>query len=657
MSKPIIQASVAMLASCAAIVVSAAGVTDGLVFDLGLSGTFVPSNSATFGSVFDAAHWSAATRPIATHANAYSATGEEGEIVPQPVAITEETVTAAAYMTQPWTQKCLTFPFNMTAGDGSVSNIFPSLVAMPIIDTGDRQPFTVFIRFRWDGNYRGSRPIVIVDNARRDKDMGYFGWGLQIYASAAAQTEDIASISTIRVLVRGANHDHSLGTSVPRGGWVDLAVSFSDNGDGASTTVNVRSHVVKSDLTDSIYSATQGTINKTVAYFRDAHGKTRNPLVLGGQPEFVYSSGTAGWLPSTGYSPWGNALPGTTFCGSIAALRVYNRVLSADEVKSLFWDASGIEVSAGSRNGSSAEFGTAADADLAEEFDPTAQPAWKMRGELTAENPTLKLKFPLNEEEAGLPRYLTVFPVHSGTGAQVPVKLSVNDSVVGTLDLAGNGPVDFPIRKNRVTRDAGGKIKLELTRVGDLTGTLGIDALQFGGSWAFGKADGKYNDWCFLSVAPTSTSTEVPRSLPSPVGAPHGRKFLWDRTRSVNRNGTGYDHPAETILFSLPTSAASQPTTYEVKLQNPSISSLCVLDFYLNGELFRSETGLSAANWIKLDIPSNTLSDGLNTLTISNASPSSAVGSGNTYNNLFFDCHRFTVQNPPSLQGMTVIIR
>lgn len=645
-----------LLAVCASFASFAGKVTDGLIFDLGLDGTFDPTNSATFGSVFDAAHWSAATRPIATSANGYLVTGEVGEIVPQPVAITEETVTAAAYMNQPWTQKCLTFPFNMTAGDGSVSNIFPSLVAMPIIDTGDRQPFTVFIRFRWDGNYRGSRPIVIVDNARRDKDMGYFGWGLQIYASAAAQTEDIASISTIRVLVRGANHDHSLGTTVPRGGWVDLAVSFSDNGDGASTTVNVRSNVIKNDLTDSIYSASQGTINKTVAYFRDSHGRTRNPLVLGGQSEFVYSSGTAGWLPSTGYAPWGNAIPGTTFCGSIAALRVYNRVLSADEVKSLFWDASGVEVSVGSRNGSSAEFGTAADADLAEESDPTAQPAWKMRGELTAEHPTLKLKFPLNEEEVGLPRYLTVLPVHNGTGERVPVSLSVNGFDIGTMDLAGTSPVDFPIRANRMIRDAQGKISLELTRVGDLTGILGIDAIEFSGSWAFGKADGKYNDWCFLSVAPTSASTEVPRLLPSPVGALHGRKFLWDRTRSVNKSGTGYDHPAETILFSLPTSAASRPTTYEVKLQNPSISSLCVLDFYLNGELFRSETGLSSANWIKLEIPSNTLSDGLNTLTISNASPSSAVGSGNTYNNLFFDCHRFTIQNPPSLKGSIILL-
>ena len=109
MSKPTIKTSVAMLASCAAIVVSATGVTDGLIFDLGLEGSFIPTNSATFGSVFDAAHWSAATRPTATSANGYSVTGEEGEIVPQPVAITEETVTAAAYRTQPWTQKCLTF--------------------------------------------------------------------------------------------------------------------------------------------------------------------------------------------------------------------------------------------------------------------------------------------------------------------------------------------------------------------------------------------------------------------------------------------------------------------------------------------------------------------------------------------------------------------
>ena len=117
-----------LLAVCASFAAFAGKVTDGLIFDLGLEGSFDPTNSATFGSVFDAAHWSAATRPIATSANGYVVTGAEGEIVPQPVAITEETVTTAAYKTQPWTQKCLTFPFNMTAGDGSVSNIFPSLV-------------------------------------------------------------------------------------------------------------------------------------------------------------------------------------------------------------------------------------------------------------------------------------------------------------------------------------------------------------------------------------------------------------------------------------------------------------------------------------------------------------------------------------------------
>ena len=654
MSKIIKLASVVALVSCASFVARSGDVTDDLLFDLGLSGTFTPSDASTFGSVFDAAHWSAATRPIVTSANAYQVTGELGEIVPQPIAITEETVTSATFKTQPWTQKCLTFPKNMTAGDGVVSNIFPSLVAMPAIDTGDRQPFTVFLRFRWDGNSRGVREQFIVDNARRDKDQGFRGWGIGAFFSNSGTSADVDKLTSVRVYVRGANSgEHTL--QAPKGSWVELAVAFQDNGDGASTTATVVSHVLNADGTSAFVSKSY-SINKTVEYFRNSQTKIiRNPLVLGGQCEYVYSSGTATWLPSTSTaSEFANIQPGSTFCGSIATFRVYGRAFSVEEMSSLFWDAAGAEIAIGSTNSSSEEFASDSDADAASVYDPTTQPAWRMRGELTAAHPTLTLQFPLKEEEVGLPRYLTVVPVHKGTGERVPVRLSVNDIEIGTLNVAGNAPVDFPIRKNRVTRTADGKIKLELTRIDDLTGTLGIDALQFGGSWAFGKADGQRTDWCFLQT--TTTPPETPQTLSSWIGVPQGRKFLWDTIRSVHKDGKSYSYPAETIHLSLPASAVSLPATYEVKFSTVSANS--VIDFYLNGAKFgESLTGLSAANWVKLDIPADTFVTGLNTLTISNASPVTAIITGNTYDNVRFDAHRFTVQNPRSLQGMMLIFR
>ena len=637
------------------------GYVDGMVFDLKLAGPVTPGDASTYGNICNGMRWSASDTGKATAMTSYNG-GESAFGVPAPIAVSNQTFALPAYHWTNQTDAALAFPAPVSVVEGPEgafeTKYFSGGVTMPAVVLGSNVTFHV--RFRWDGNLRDSYEQVIIDHARGSDS----GFGFRMYHSTEALTKDRTS-TNFRLYVGGGNHNFY--TTITKGRWYDFVcvMKYCDDLAGFDPLTQVTCYLCSSDKEDgSTTHVTQVTSFSATGSEKNYVGKFPfTALNSKGQPtgKILLGHGTESYHAAHGWQT-SNSTVGQGFRGAISKLRIFNRALSVNEVWALTKEADGAQVSAGSENGSADEFGAGEAADIAEVFEPMTMPISRMRGALDAAHPSLTFKYPIHAEEVGNVkgdyRVLRVVPILEGTGASVPVEATVNGVRVGTFDFARPSECEIGLRKNVMTRDADGNVTVTLKRVGDLTGTLKIDAFKVSGAWAVGAADGTYiYDWSYRAYDKLVGSHETywPNEYPT-LGGPWNIAFLPNSMNGMKNEGKGTTHyyPAEKISFDIPPSVVQLPSRYELCVQGASYNHTTV-DLYLNGvRKVQNAMPTKKGDMIGMDIAPGELNPGLNTIVISNSTYNLGAGLPQ-YATLTVDYHRFRVTPPPP--GMVIILR
>ena len=248
------------------------------------------------------------------------------------------------------------------------------------------------------------------------------------------------------------------------------------------------------DIAYTISTLTNGLDRLTVTVADAKHGirqwtgtmptsqaqKTGTVLALNGENDFrdwtVYRD-AAGAIPNV------NALK--IFPGAINQIAIWKRALSTDEIAAAFGDPRAV-FGAGSKDGTSAEFATAAEGS----YDYTVSDTWHdMAGTLDATHRTLTLRFTPPPNWNGMDQgfHLVVGDV---TGSDAQVSLAVNGARFGSKAVATGDDVWWIVKGGAVHA---GENVATLTLGG--TGSLAIDKLEMLGSWALvsGGAGGEFS--------------------------------------------------------------------------------------------------------------------------------------------------------------------
>ena len=646
MKKPLVGAVLSCLCGAAFAVNGAhEGLPDGAVFDLKLAGPVTPGDASTYGNVCNGMRWSAADTGKVTAMTSYN--GGESEFgVPAPIAVSNQTFALPAYHWTNQTDAVLSFPCPESVS-GDVTKYFSTGLTMPAVE-GLGSNVTYHIRFRWDGNLRESYEQILFDHAKGSTS----GFGLHLYHPAEGLTKDL-NATYFRAYVGGGNHNFY--SQIFKGRWYDFVcvmryrddiagsdpltqvtcyLCYADKDDGSTTHTSVATGVNSTTVTEGNY---RGKFPHTAT---DAKGKPVAGLLIGHSNESYHQP--HGWQAS-------NGTVGLGFRGAISKLRIFNRALALNEVWSLVKATDGAQVSAGSVNGSADEFGAGGATDIAEVYEPMTMPISRMRGALDAAHPSLTFRYPIHPEEVGGFRVLRVVPILEGTGASVPVAVSVNGVKAGTFDLAQEPKREIGIRGSLMTRDADGNVTVTLTRVGDLAGTLKIDAFKISGAWAFGVADGTYAyDWWHRNYDKlVGNQSQWLVNEFATLGGPWNIPFASGWMNGMKNEGTGSTlyYPMQNISFDVPPSVAARSARYELCVHGASYNHTTV-DLYLNGvRKVRNAMPAKKGEMIGMDIAPGELAAGLNTITVSNSTYNLGAGFSQ-YASLSVDYHRFRVTEP-----------
>ena len=234
--------------------------------------------------------------------------------------------------------------------------------------------------------------------------------------------------------------------------WCDLfVVSRNETIDGAEKAV--------SDIT--LYKANSGLAPSLVT-----GSYTNKPMVFSSSKTRV----TLGcYLTSNG---WAKKTNPRAFKGTIADVMMWDRALTAAEMAKVMagTGALGGEWQIGALNNSADEFG---DNDPADVFDVQTMPWSRMRKTLDASNPSLSIATTMTSSEHQMSRALTFTPIISG--ATAPVKVSLNGTDVGEIDLAATTSITLP---KELWRHDGIANTITVTRTAAASETILFDAIS-----------------------------------------------------------------------------------------------------------------------------------------------------------------------------------
>ena len=389
---------------------------------------------------------------------------------------------------------------------------------------------TFYMRFRWDGETPASTtsPVYVFQSGNALNGWQDTGVAITLDNITGRGTSTTNACVGYRVAKSGT---YFSGLTVKAGVWNDVFITYSQNEYNSACTVSA-------------------SVCKTPDRAND--GKDFNPPVLTSQSVVVnrvVAFDTTNLTIGGYHDSHNGATTSRSFRGLIADFMIWERALTDNEKIEIMAGQHGSKWTIGAANGSADEF---TDDNPAAVFEPLSMEWKRMRKTLTAANPTLTLKSPLAEYEAGKPVILSVIPILVGTGAEVPVTVSVNGVAAGTLDLAKER--NLIIERKYWTRDASGNVTVAITRT-DTTGTVAIDAITLSGSWqiapANGAADGMLGQQYASAMAFAGDSDVKHFAMSMSVGASHtnytfgvwvpegmgekcGWKFRTATTRPVN---------------------------------------------------------------------------------------------------------------------------
>lgn len=626
----VVSAKLILFASCVGSAgVWASGPRDGLVFDLGMDAV---EGAAQAGALCDKTTWSApGGKTTAVRVSTFAGGGE----APEPVSVTNASVILPFLWNATNNQPCLRFaqPTNhLDNGDGTVTtNIFPQSVSFPHAVASSN--VTVFIRFRPEYPAQPVYHHVIIDNGSANNR----GW--KINFRKADQYYFIVNVGgndnwlNYKAYILDSNASNS-----EMGFWCDVAFVFETQGNNTLVTPYTcrPGEYVRTGRGNNYYpsvgvSGSSFTITKPIILDKDGNGETTSPLTIGAPASTTNATG------------WVNLVSGENqgaFKGSIAKLQIFDRAFSADEVRSLFSDASGRAVFVGSVNGRADEFAAADDENVADPFLPATMDCRRMRKELTSAHPALTLKVPFAESDAGLLRVLSVTPLLEDLGSgSAEVRVDVNGSYVGKMDLAAKR--DLVIPGKFVTRAADGNVTIAVTRVGDTSGTIGIDAVSLGGSWSVGASAFQ------ISAALWNAGHGF-------FGTPYGG-YLFQTVFGLKDGGPLCYLPASTVSFDVPGFIAERyDSRFTFKCQSADVPNAAMIDWYVNG--VKGGSGpigpMVAGASYSVDFPAGTFTGGLNNVTVSNCTTGKLSAQ---YPAVGFSAYTFEVFNIPS--GTAIFMR
>ena len=466
---------------------------------------------------------------------------------------------------------------------------------------------TMFCRFRWDG-YPFPDPAVTKSQAFVATDSwdynGNTGYGFCINPSGSS--------SLLQVWVGNKNNSIKRNSStfgISSNEWYD--VMFRLTTDGTKTDVKMM-------------WGNRGTCeewNDTAEFATPLVANANGRLVIGSENN--YNTWVAFNKTETGPK---------SFNGRIAELKIWDRALDDDEAKAVFAEAWGETVALGAVNGSSDEFG----ADPQVVFDPATMNCGQMRKELTAGNPSLFIETAFKAEEDGIGKSILVTPVLVGAAA-CPVQLFVNGELEDEATLLNGTEAALRVRRRKWKANGLGRIALEIRRVGNLAGTLGIDALSFGGGWQLGKDDNGWTDFSAENGADAYANYYI--------GDLNVSNHL---RRAIFETGGSQSQTKVVLNTYVPASLTRVKAWLKFEFLNKKTgSATSPWTIKLNGATFWSND-LAKGDVVEIEIPAGTFRAGLNALAFSHDSPQASEWAG-------MDYYRLVFADKP--RGMTLLFR
>ena len=418
---------------------------------------------------------------------------------------------------------------------------------------------TIFLRFRWDGLVAQELEVPSGETkGRMAKYIGTvaqtiiaFGWSYASNTGWSLALNVDTSKNTGQMSIYCGNKSTNLGAvTVTPGAWQDMFFTIKPSGDSSVTVTQYAAN-------PSSATPTEGKNTGTLA----------NSLTFasGGAVSLQYGGQSAG----SGWAKIQTSPNGVTksWRGTIREVKIWNRELKDLERRQVVAGYYGAKWRIGAVNGSAAEFGVDGGADApAVSYDPDTMPWLKMRGALTAANPSLTVcgAWTPQDRAVALPRTLSITPIFDGTGdAPCPIEVRVNGALAASGNLKEEAGRNLFIPASFWQPDGSGNVSVSVTRTGSLTGTVLVDALELGGSWQVGYRDNSQSDmsknnlshdYYFAGDPVASNMNRTARHtqivdlrvhIPEWLAARHSFKYE-SRITGCAAN-TGYDYAAQTV--------------------------------------------------------------------------------------------------------------
>ena len=312
------------------------------------------------------------------------------------------------------------------------------------------------------------------------------------------------------------------------------------------------------------------------------------------------------------------------FCGSVRRMAVWNRALSAAEVREAFGRPRPDIVRIGAANGNADEFAS----DAAATATVDAMGSWRDLPASLRAGDMRNVTFSLSANETNMPQLLRIKTL-SGDGSGT-LRVSLNGTAVASKLIAAGQTFVATLPKKLFVSGAN---TLTLTRT-DAGGTaVDIDALAIGGSWQVGKDDRKTSEFTY--------------GVPLTMYDSYVNSYMWNRAANANKNKSS----TITLCVTVPEEAVARyGMRYETRTENTyelTTTPNTKLTISANDVTKQEFTGLAGSVWqdIAIDFAPGELHAGVNNIKLT-------ATNGGCY---YFDYHRF--QLVPPADGTCLIVR
>lgn len=480
---------------------------------------------------------------------------------------------------------------------------------------------TTYVRFRWDGALTDARDTdsVIFGNGV-NKSNPYSG-GVNGYSIRIRATSGSPRTGRMRYLGHYSDGDvggDNAAFTITAGVWYDLFIQGTKYNDSGSQRVTAWLATAPAQVTDDAgakqYPETVFAEGKSYVGYNIQGSDSYKDVTIGAMMD---NKNTASF---SDLCTAGTATRVYPFKGTVERLCSWTRTLTEAERWQVISQMPGGKFVVGVKNGKADEFGAEADAESV--YEPLTMPWRKMRRELTAEHPTLTLKYPVTNCDKGMDQLLTVETANQAGGS---VSVTVNGVDVGAYDFIHTSKRAVYLKSKWLTPDKDGFITISLTRTGSISKAMEIDQISLTGGWRMGVEDGTFNGF-------------------SRDGYVSTRYHLGDADISHISRGI---HSAKVLpnhlyfAFYVPESALKYTTyTWRTRTLSSGVGDTPHhnFSFKVNGVEVKSVTGVEQRAVLEFDIPAERLVSGINVMDIDDSNQS-----GSTWMTL--DSHALSITN------------